>query len=252
MVSFATVARKILIAAVLAASLVYFMLAGDPESGDGLTFGEVGATAEADAGEVVERAVAPEERERTAIAERGSAVVVRGTVTGIDALPIAGALVVVSHPYLTSTRATTDAEGRFAIEVEEPRGELRLEGDAWVLLGGELQLYEGALDGYRLIVAAPTRLAGRVVDDEGSPLAGAEVHAMAPLDALVPFGVVSRPLEHAGQSGRTDAEGRFSLAFVPKVAELAVRATLEGHEPVEVSVADPYPREVVIRLRDLR
>jgi hypothetical protein len=242
-----------LIAAVLAASLAYFMLAGDPESGDGLTFGEVGATAEADAGEVVEHAVAPEERERTAIAEHGSAaVVVRGTVTGIDALPIAGARVVVSHPYLTSTRATTDAEGRFAIEVEEPRGELRLEGDEWVLLGGELQLYEGALDGYRLIVAAPTRLAGRVVDAEGSPLAGAEVHAMAPLDALVPFGVVSRPLEHAGQSGRTDAEGRFSLAFVPKVADLAVRATLEGHEPAEVSVADPYPREVVIRLRSLR
>ncbi|MDF1699967.1 MAG: carboxypeptidase-like regulatory domain-containing protein, partial [Planctomycetota bacterium] len=139
---------------------------------------------------------------------------VRGTVRRRGA-PVSGAIVELIHePYeegaaVRRYRASTGAEGRFAVEnLEAGRYTLQLQSGAWrstqgvdLEAGDELDLDLEAYD---------ARLRGRVVTRDGRLVGGASVVA-TPLDAQ---GRVQPGSGFVGE-GRSDPRGTFMLAGLP-------------------------------------
>ena len=62
---------------------------------------------------------------------------------------------------------------------------------------------------------------------------GVAVRAVAPSDALVPLGLVAKPLEDPRQSAVSDARGAFHIEAVPVLPGTRIEAALTGHDTVE-------------------
>jgi hypothetical protein len=156
----------------------------------------------------------------------------RQTLAGRVQLPtgegVARVTVRLEHAWVPEVHATTDAEGRFELTPEEPRGELAVVGSEWFFLGGDRIVSPDRVDGYVLAVAAPIFVNGRVVGSQGEPIAAADVRSHTPPDVLVPLGIASLPLPAEGQVALTDAEGRFRLGPLPDVAGLELEIAADG------------------------
>jgi hypothetical protein len=104
----------------------------------------------------------------------------------------------------------------------------------------ELSIAEGELrQNLRLTVAESTTLAGQVLDFEtAAPVAGAETRASLPMGTDVT---------------RTDREGRFSFANVPRGAAAGLLFSAQGYAETSLRVhlprAESPPEPVIARLR---
>lgn len=136
--------------------------------------------------------------------------------------------------------ALSDGEGRAEV------GALPV-GKAWVLLAHpgfvsrvlEAEVPREGVDLGAQTLEAGAAVAGRVVDEGGKGLAGAEVSA-------------SVGTGHSGRA-RSDADGRFEVADLPRQGEARFDAGLKGYvTPAPVKVALPVASEVRIRLRAAR
>ncbi|MGV8040661.1 MAG: carboxypeptidase regulatory-like domain-containing protein [Thermoanaerobaculaceae bacterium] len=120
-------------------------------------------------------------------------------------------------------------------------------GKAWVLLAHpgyvsrvlEAEVPREGVDLGAQTLEAGAAVAGRVVDEGGRGLAGAEVSVHA--------GDVS------GGAAQSDADGRFEVADLPRQGEATIYADLKGYmTPAPVKVTLPAASEVTIRLRAAR
>lgn len=179
--------------------------------------------------------------ERTAAGPRQ---IVSGQVRRLDGRPVAGVTVRLEHAWVPEVRAITDADGRFELAPEEPRGELTVTSSDWVFLGGERIVAEGITEGYLLAVAPPRRITGRVVDSDGAPISAADVVARPPAGVMVPLGLSSLPLDGPGRSTLTDSNGGFGLGPLPDVEGLAIEVRAAGYRStVVLAPALPEPSE---------
>ncbi len=177
---------------------------------------------------------------------------VTGRVLGEDGAPIAGTAVSVSSEHRAAVpRFVTDEQGRYALH----------------LTPGEYELAPGAVPPYvagphdrvRLTVEAGTQtvvpditmsrgitLSGRVIDEAGEPVEGAEVLNLGtPGDAgLAGLGSFSRPIAISGP------DGEFSVESLPKRTSALVARTDSAISAMPVLV-DPTARVAVgLPIRD--
>ena len=100
-----------------------------------------------------------------------------------------------------------------------------------------------------LLVAAPAvRFAGRVVDQNGAPVAGASVALELPDSALHEFPAPldrSRPIHWRAT---TDAAGRFALESAPSLAGSHLRASAQGCDPASLEAPAPGAEELLVTL----
>ncbi|MBI4601044.1 MAG: carboxypeptidase regulatory-like domain-containing protein [Planctomycetes bacterium] len=127
----------------------------------------------------------------------------------------------------------TDAEGRYEISRLDP-GKYGVKAEAKDRLGasrgGIEVLDERAVEGVDLVLGDGEALAGRVVDAEGSPIAGARV-------------VVSGS---SSTQARTDGDGRFRLGGLTAGTH-QVNAWQQGFQGASIQAVAPGP-EVTLRL----
>lgn len=159
----------------------------------------------------------------------------RGRVLGPDGGPVAGATVEATGAE-SRQMAQTAADGTFVLEGLAP-GELRLVATASGGLRGEAAARAGSGEEVVLRLERPGRIVGRVLDPEGSPVAGASVMQFGPDD-------FSRgPL-------KTGADGGFSVEEAePGTWRLSARAEgFAGSPAREVEVKAGEDSVVELRL----
>ena len=132
---------------------------------------------------------------------------VRGVVLDLEGKPMAGAKVSSAggHEVWQGGNEVTDAEGRFAIHGLNPTRDMWIAGTTEQLVSAHVQFDlgpEGKTD-LVLQLAEGASISGIVVDDEGTPVAGATVSADQPMSRMGSGGGVS------------DANGQFMLERLP-------------------------------------
>ncbi len=207
---------------------------GPPARGAASERAEAVATAAADAAD----------HEDEAVAEDADLVVIEGLVVDREgaAVPFAE----VWDARLASDRgepfATADAAGRFRVEVERPPFQLCARAD-----GHAASFVETVPEGrstveFRLRLRGPAgRLAGRVVDATGEPVAGATVHVGHEIPAGA-YRDAGRPRSlPAGPKVTTGADGRFEVGGLA-AERTGIAVTRDGFAPWE-RVVTPTARQ---------
>lgn len=181
--------------------------------------------------------------------------VLRGTVTGADGSPVAGARVWAlsrteqraSDEAFAPPSATTADDGSFSIP-GRPSGQKL---DFWVCADGFLQEWSSIdfpEDPVQVRLLPAASIHGRVLGPDGSPLAGARVSACEGEEMGGCGNRVATPCLE-GEPATSDAEGRFHLARLSP-AWYTVTAQAPGLVNAEVSpvrAAAGEPMEVEIR-----
>jgi carboxypeptidase family protein len=165
-------------------------------------------------------------------------VAVAGAVVDERGAPVVGAEVRIEPLELTieelsgamGWRARTAADGRFRLPGLRPGVRYRLiathEGFAPALAAGE-----SGPRPLRLVLLRGRAATGRVVDEEGRPVAGAQVELRRSLPGGAYLGTKG-PLDDSLYRARTGADGRFAVPHLTLGrADLAVRAA--GYRPFE-------------------
>jgi hypothetical protein len=214
--------RRLLVSLVLVSAFGLFLLLPEERRGPWLVYEEELPLPSVDA-----RPAEPE-RERGAPEAAAPRQTFAGRVLRPDGSGVPGVAVRLEHAWVPEVRAISDAEGRFELTPEEPRGELALAGSDWLLLGGDRILSPTRSEGYVLAVAPPLTVSGSVVDPLGEPIAAADVRALTPPDVLVPLGIASLPLPSEGHAALSDPEGRFQLGPLPDVPGVEIEVAADG------------------------
>jgi len=143
-----------------------------------------------------------------------------------DGSPVPGVPVLASG----SAVALTDEEGRYTLAAPGPDTVIAAWGRGWVPPGGpdgviSLRLEDGEEKTLDLSVVPAARLSGRVVDENGEPVAGASISLMAS-----PFRSDALNVFIMGSVGpRTDETGQFVIDYLPSGVEVTVSVIAPGH-----------------------
>jgi len=242
--------RKILAVVIVIAAVAFFRLYPEHET-RGLTIVTPGDRSaledEAGASEARER----EAREREMAAARSALFRVRGLVIGANGDPEAGVALAVRSGERVALAGRSASDGTFELEVDpdamDAGATLEPQDDDWIALPGPVRFTPGLMEGYTLVIARSIEIEGRVVDEEGTPVAGAEVEGSASASAPRTLAVPDAPAFE--QRARSGADGRFRLGPLPATGWTRVRASLEGYLPAEASAPLEEPGEVELVLR---
>jgi len=159
------------------------------------------------------------------------AQLVRGRVRTADGAALAGVVLELraAEPEAGTAIALSDARGAFELTTASTSFAVHVLDEervtAWAGLadgaGGEL-----------VVVAAPAcRATGRLVDEAGAPVAGAELALALPPR---PASEASAPVEARATSG---ADGSFALERLPAVPGAVLEVTAQGYAPRRVPLA---------------
>lgn len=156
-----------------------------------------------------------------------------GTVVDPQGNPVAGATVVCyqyppsmgfgSMEMKETQHATTDAQGRFEFPTFDGMGIVLATRDGFA--PGWRTWYAAPMEPQKIILGAPSTLAGVVVDDAGQPVADAEVLVASALNKTLTN--MGQPNFLSGQivrklfSTRTSADGKFRIENFPADAQAA-------------------------------
>jgi len=146
----------------------------------------------------------------------------------------------------TRVRATTAADGSYALEIQGWFYELESADADWLLVCEGLPL--GGSEALR--VAVPSRaIEGTVVDESGRALEGARLEYVFDCTALPEFPYVLYGADRTAGSTRSAEGGRFRFAQLPESIEVEV--SLEGYESTRVRALEPFTT-IVLRSPVLR
>jgi len=173
----------------------------------------------------------------------------RGRVVDPEAVPVAGVAVVF--------RAAD--EGELARATSGPGGAFELSAPA---RAGEVLVDEPALENlfhFRprpesepellLVVARHRALSGRVLDEDGTPVAGARVALALPPEFQTRFDAVFDLADRRTWTAASAADGSFALERVPVVVGARVEARLEGWVPAELAAPEEARSDLELVLR---
>jgi hypothetical protein len=156
--------------------------------------------------------------------------VVKGTVVGDDGQPIAGAKVTLEGGGLPKPlEATTDAKGAYAFP-KAPVGSVKVRARAPAHVAAEKDVVvagTGATTVEAIALDGAVRLAGKVTDSRGAPIAGADVAPAIPAGDEIPPGQRGAfvPAEKLPPA-KTAADGTFSIdSLEPRKAGYDLRVS---------------------------
>jgi hypothetical protein len=192
-----------------------------------------------------------EARERELARPLSGPLLVRGLVIGADGNPQAGVAFAVRSGDRVAFAGRSARDGTFETEVEaevlDAGASLEPQDASWIALAGPVHITPGLGEGYTLVVARSIEIRGRVVDEEGLPVAGADVAGSASASAPRALAVPDAPAFE--QRARSGSDGRFSLGPLPATGWTRVRASREGYLPAETGAPLEEPPEVELILR---
>ncbi len=189
----------------------------------------------------------------------------RGLVLDLEARPVGGVRVCFQNgsafvdgrelavprpaPSPDAASAASDASGRFEIPAQETAGGF-IVCDEHLTTVLAAVCSAGAGQSERVIVVAPKlEWAGRVIDENGKPLAGVRVESRLPRDFRTSF---AHNLDHSTERGwfaETAADGRFTVLDVPRVAGMDLFATSEGFVQAQMPAPEFSNKSIEIVLR---
>ncbi|MFG0317112.1 MAG: sigma-70 family RNA polymerase sigma factor [Planctomycetota bacterium JB042] len=201
-----------------------------------------------------------------------AALALAGVVRGADGAPLEGASVWIDEPTPLASwdggfwtveneildrselqlRATTDAEGRFRLEglIDREYGLLAMDSArAWKIDGGRFRAGDGSVEIRFPDHGVHRRLAGRIVDRHGRPVAGARCQVSTlMLAARDPASKQEYYNVRVGSTATSAADGRFVLTDVPR--EGSTLDVTGGGVASEQSFPIPAapPAELVLRV----
>jgi len=171
---------------------------------------------------------------------------IKGTVTDTSGQPVEGAEVqfhaaVEGHMHLdlrlegkatTDAKSTTDAKGRFEVPTSTPYGVIVVRKQG--LAHGWIELDRRPTEPVRVTLTQPASVAGKVIDEAGKPVSGADVYATAVYSSAsaMPgrrsFHYLTVNLARQLYRAKADADGRFRIDGFPKNASVNLAATAVG------------------------
>jgi RNA polymerase sigma-70 factor (ECF subfamily) len=191
--------------------------------------------------------------------EKPAAARVRGRVIDTRSTPVAGMRVVFRESKAREgapesapahlPAGTSGEDGVFEMDPPAASGTLHVQNATHAtVLSGAYEPHAAAVE--PLIVVAQSRaIAGRVVDEDKRPLAGARVWIELPEDFRARFDRVLDYSQTGRWSQKTDAEGAFALDSAPGVDGATLGVHLDGYED-RTEAAPPVNRsdlEIVLR-----
>jgi hypothetical protein len=162
---------------------------------------------------------------------------VRGVVADANGRPVAGARVsaAVRHSFEEASAAASDAEGRFVVPLDAPRGApLDLLVDAPLQAVRVERRFKGG-DPLTLHVASGREVSLRLVDPIGQPVAGARVRLAVPA-----------PLAPAAPAAISDADGRATVERASDGSRVTVDVEADGFLPAEAPAWPGLVVEVIL------
>ncbi|MBL8766989.1 MAG: carboxypeptidase regulatory-like domain-containing protein [Planctomycetes bacterium] len=144
----------------------------------------------------------------------------RGRVVDRDGVPLPGATITITHSgSAQENRVVADAAGAYVVEgCRAVDATLSASLDGYVTTGAGVRtvnLVAGDVESVEdLVLSRPIALRGVVVDDDGHPIAGADVDAVV-ASRTYDRGTWDLP-EHMSFATRTDTDGRFTFDIAPE------------------------------------
>ena len=189
----------------------------------------------------------------------------KGLVTNTDLIPIADAQIEV-RPAGTSAhevaleaedlaRSNTDSKGQFEVEglsIGEVDLEVSKPGFAAIIVRGigvdpGNASDEGVVDLGTVLLGPGVSVEGIVVDQDGQPLAEAEVGLFVPQDVTAGFRKDLHETPRHRTSSRSD--GRFVIPDLRPDEPYELRASREGYQSVSAGLVTPPSRGLELKLR---
>ena len=172
--------------------------------------------------------------------ELADGAVIEGIVRDAEGVPVAGAEVEVGEwADFAHYSAVTAADGQFAL-VDLPAGSLsiRAKHDTAGRAEQSVATASGSVAHCDIQLSRGIELRGRVVDEQGAPLAGAGIAVLA-LNLASPWSA------HA----HTDQSGNFVVPSCPSGEKLALRVNRQGFAEATQQNVDPTAGPIEVRLR---
>ncbi|MSR62864.1 MAG: carboxypeptidase regulatory-like domain-containing protein [Planctomycetes bacterium] len=183
-----------------------------------------------------------------ASAESSAAPTISGRVLDVHGSPVGAARIAWKPAQAGDEEAKSAADGSFALALgaRAPVVAARvacLEPELVTLVPGN------ALGRWTVVVAPRLDCAGMVVDEDGEPVAGAEV-AFLPRAALFrELGLHPLGLDTEGWRTRSDDAGRFELHGIAGGVNVGLEASAPGHDGVAADLPATGARDLVLVLR---
>ncbi len=171
------------------------------------------------------------------------AVVLTGTVVDDGGNPVPDADVfatwfgysrAVERDDLNAARVKTDADGKFTLGGIDPASECRVTAEKGNAFAGAVQIIKGQTPRLTLSISEKhgVRLAGRVVDAAGKPVAGAKLELWRrPWAPQYHEVTAERVEESAGDEWKTDDQGRFAAPAMRPGGHYRVTLVDPRYEP---------------------
>ena len=176
------------------------------------------------------------------------AISIRGRVLGVDGQPQVGVGLGLWEVSGAPPLAWSATDGTFQLELPDLGAALGAVDGEHATLRASRVLATNATSEHVVVVAPARDVSGRVVDELGTAVAGAEVRLELPDANLARIAHALDTTYAIERSAESDAEGRFAFARLPVAAGLVLGATREGHVAARV-VANPSwpePLELVL------
>ncbi|MBI5433035.1 MAG: carboxypeptidase regulatory-like domain-containing protein [Planctomycetes bacterium] len=173
---------------------------------------------------------------------------VRGTVCDLDGLAVARVSIATDDG---TVLAQASADGAFELELDRDVL-LVARSPAHVTVRAAHARATAPNAELRVVVAPKLALAGRVVDEQGAPIAGAKLACRLPdlLFARIPF-----PLDHSSawfaseRDAESDNSGRFAFASFPEIPGALLDVEAKGFRPLSLHLDESRLRgELVVTL----
>ncbi len=171
----------------------------------------------------------------------------RGRVIDVDSRGVAG-VAVVTGPGEQTALATSGAGGFFEGPTSSIRGGLRARSAQYTTVLGVDAWENFDQTGLIIVVAPRIVVAGRVVDEQGKPVAGARVQIRAAPAFLQDLGLITDQSFEARFAVQADERGAFEFADAPGMRKAEIAAEAPGFERAVQAAPEFSKHEIAIVL----
>jgi len=190
-----------------------------------------------------------ESSEVSAVAPVAQGGLVRGSLVGLDGLPLAGVSLVDADAPGRRLGQTAE-DGSFGFGADALPLRLQIGSERFTFLREERIRHGGEATHHTLVAAPATSVAGLVLSEEGYSLDAVQIELRFDERAFLSLDLPLQ-LDSTSFLGEVDFEGRFELARVPVWEGISLGFSRPGYRASEVATFDVHlDMRIVLRLAD--
>lgn len=174
---------------------------------------------------------------------------VRGLALDTLGAPVANVGVRWNEDASGEARAVSGRDGSFELTVARHTGMLLADDERFATVRASVLKKGDAGDRYLVIVAPAIDLAGTIIDEAGSAIAGAELRIDMPLDRFAGFPHALDATEAISRDMRSDAAGHFEFHAVPGASRVSLHMHADGFDDDAYTMPSETRRDVTLTLK---